>query len=775
MEFGILGPLEVHHRGVRLAVRGHKVRTLLAALVVHAGRVLSRDRLLEILWGPQPPEAAPATLQSHVAHLRSALEPGRKRSDAGIVVTRDPGYVLDVDPATDVDAGRFERLTTEGRQALLSGDADEASIQLRRALALWRGEALVEFTFEPFAQLEIARLTELRLAALEDRVDADLTLGEHGKLVTELRSLVTEHPLRERFWGQLMLALYRSGRQADALRAYGELRGILGDQLGIEPGPELARLEECILLQKPELDLPHAAPRRSRAPSFSPAPAAAGEWPPLDAPAEEGLQAGRLAWQRRAWDEAFQLLGTAEAKGILSPADYGMLADAAFWSGRPADFIRIYERVHAYCLAADDARNAAVAALMVALAHAFRLRIAVAGGWFAVAGQLLEGQAEGVEHGYMEWASGTVLIVMGTDDPSVVLDHASRILASAERFGDPHLRAVGLTYRGYVLVHQGLTDEGLPLLDEAMASAVAGGLSPLATAAVICRTLSACVDLHDYRRAEEWLRAVEQSSHDHGLVGFPGDCRMHQAQVLLARGAWSEAELRARQACGEMDDYVREHVGLAFYVLGEVLRLRGDLAGADDAYARADDLGKSPQPGLGLLHLARGDATSALASLRQALQLESWNVLARARLLAAYVEIALAAEDPAAASEAASQLRTLATRFSSAGLGASADYVEGVVALETGDGVRAVPLLRGSWLRWREMGVTYEAARARLSLGSALVAVGDPTAGRLEQQAALVTFEQLGAKPDADHARHLLGELGQGRSTDDPARSASSV
>ena len=194
------------------------MRLLLAALIVHAGEIVSKDRLLEVLWGPQPPEGAGPTLQSHLSHLRRALEPDRaRRQDGGVVITHDPGYVLSVDP-DDIDAVRFERLAGEGRRALAAGDPEAAAERLSRILALWRGEPLVEFTFEPFAQTEIARLTELRLRALEDRVEADLALGRHQDVAAELASLVLDHPLRERLWGQLILALYRSGRQAEALR-----------------------------------------------------------------------------------------------------------------------------------------------------------------------------------------------------------------------------------------------------------------------------------------------------------------------------------------------------------------------------------------------------------------------------------------------------------------------------------------------------------------------------------------------------------------------------
>ncbi len=248
--------LEVLDAGVPVEIGAAKERALLAELVLHANQIVSRERLMEVVWGENAPATAAATLNTYVSHLRSALEPGRApRTRPGLLLTREPGYLLAVDPDC-VDALRFERLAGEGRRALAAGDAPTAAATLREGLGLWRGDALADFVYEPFAQAEATRLEELRLATLEQRVDADLALGRHDDLVAELRRLVDEHPLRERLWGQLMLALYRCGRQSEALRAYGELRTVLGEELGIDPGPALRRLEEDMLHQRPGLEVP---------------------------------------------------------------------------------------------------------------------------------------------------------------------------------------------------------------------------------------------------------------------------------------------------------------------------------------------------------------------------------------------------------------------------------------------------------------------------------------------------------------------------------------
>jgi DNA-binding SARP family transcriptional activator len=246
MEFRILGPLEVRKEGHPVALGGARQRALLAMLLTRANEIVSTDRLIDELWGEQPPRTALNTLQYYVSQLRKALGADR-------IVTRSPGYLIRVEPG-ELDLERFERLVEEG-----------GAEGLREALALWRGAPLADFAYEAFAQASIGRLEELRLAALEQRLDADLALGRHGELVGELEALVGEHPLREHLRGQLMLALYRSGRQAEALDAYQATRRALVDGLGIEPGPALQELEKAVLRQDPTLALAAelAAPERS--------------------------------------------------------------------------------------------------------------------------------------------------------------------------------------------------------------------------------------------------------------------------------------------------------------------------------------------------------------------------------------------------------------------------------------------------------------------------------------------------------------------------------
>jgi DNA-binding SARP family transcriptional activator len=240
VEFRVLGPLEIRRDGSRVPLRASKQRTLLGALLVSRGRVVSADRLIDALWPAEPPAGARHALEMQVSRLRSLL------GDDSTVVARPPGYVLEVDPQL-IDTVRFEQLLAEARDA----EPPRAASRAADALALWRGEALAEFTFESFAQEEIARLEELRLEAEDVRMDAELALGHD--VVGELRGLVAAAPLRERRRGQLMLALYRAGRQADALAVYRDARELLLHELGLEPGDELRELERRILQQDPAL------------------------------------------------------------------------------------------------------------------------------------------------------------------------------------------------------------------------------------------------------------------------------------------------------------------------------------------------------------------------------------------------------------------------------------------------------------------------------------------------------------------------------------------
>ena len=326
MEFGILGPLEVFDEGRRVEIGGHKQRALLASLLLHANEVVSLDRLIDELWGETPPPTAAKTLQAQVSRLRRALngdvDPATHM--LGPLETRGHGYLLKVEPG-QIDADRFQGMLEEARRTRAEGKPEEAAEELRRALALWRGPALADFAYEPFAQTEIARLDELQLTALEERLEADLALGRHTELIGELEALVARHPLRERLRGQLMLALYRSDRQAEALHVYQEFRLALAEELGLEPSQGLQRLERQILEQDAELAGPARKlgprPARSRGRLLVLAgalllAAAVG----ASSSCSSAMEAVRQSWPRR--DDRGRQRGRAGSEDRRAPGDH---------------------------------------------------------------------------------------------------------------------------------------------------------------------------------------------------------------------------------------------------------------------------------------------------------------------------------------------------------------------------------------------------------------------------------------------------------------------
>jgi DNA-binding SARP family transcriptional activator len=345
VDFRILGPLEVHDGDRVLSLGGTRQRAVLAVLLLHANEVVSSERIVDELWGEEPPKAAAATIRVFVSELRKLLEPRRTTSSGEVIVTRPPGYLLRVQPG-QLDLHRFERLLEQGRQALRAGTPETAATSLREALALWRGPALANFTYEPFAQTAIARLEELRLAGLELRIEADLALGRHTELVGELEALVAEHPLHEAPRRQLMLALYRSGRQSEALDAYRRVRRSLVEELGIEPSLALQELERAILRQDPALELAREAPgpsARARARSIVLVPGDEGN---VDALLAIGVPLTRrpprelIVVQLAASDsELGPAASRVRARRAALVADGVAVRAAAFTSASPADDI----------------------------------------------------------------------------------------------------------------------------------------------------------------------------------------------------------------------------------------------------------------------------------------------------------------------------------------------------------------------------------------------------------------------------------------------------
>ena len=472
---------------------------------------------------------------------------------------------------------------------------------------------------------------------------------------------------------------------------------------------------------------------------------------------EGSLAAGREAVARHDWEVAFESLSAADAAEPLEPGDLELLAEAALWADRHDASFAAGERAFQGYMRAGDRRRAAVVAVGLTIHCIARLDLAVAAGWYQKAQRLLEGEEGAREHGYL--AVVTALFCEAEGDWAGVLDAADTILEIATRDDDADLEAVGLTFQGLVLSRRGDIAKGTRLLDEAMASAVGGGLSMLATGLVYCRMICACLDLLDYRRAAEWTDVVDRCRATTGMGGFPGDCRTHRVAVLIKRGAWDDGEREALLACDEAQRFDLAHTGLASYELGEIRLRRGDFDGADDAFKRAHELGFVPQPGLSLLRLARGDAAAAKSSIETALRDPSLDRLARARLLPSYVEITLAAGGEGAARAAVAELEEIAELYAMPALGAAASHARGELELATGNADEAAARLQSAYRLWQTVEAPYESARSRAALADAHLKQGDLESCALELNAAISMFERLGALADLERSRSRSAEL----------------
>jgi class 3 adenylate cyclase len=472
----------------------------------------------------------------------------------------------------------------------------------------------------------------------------------------------------------------------------------------------------------------------------------------------DALDAGRDAARRHAWRDAFDLLSAADAESTLAPQDLELLAEAAEWTGRLNESIGAYERAYARYLDGGSSHRAAYVAIMLAVQYRNKAAQAIATGWHSRAARLLESLPESIEHGYLAHQKATFALGRGELDEA--LEKAKHAVEIAARFGDRSLEALGLLRQGIVLIKQGGLDEGLALVDEASAAAVGGELDPLATGVIYCATIDACRDLGDYARAQEWTDTASRWCERESISGFPGICRVDRAEIMRVMGHLDEAERQATQACEELQAFAPRIAGAAYAEVGEVRLRRGDLAKAAEAFRHADELGRSPQPGLALLRLAEGKVEAAVASIRRALDDESWNRLARARLLPAQVEISITAGDVERAAAAADELEDIVETYGTTTLQARAVGARGAVQLAQGDPQTALEALRQARRLWQEdVCAPYESARVRMLTGQAYRALGEEDGATDEFEAAKTSFEKLGAVLDVQRAAELLGEF----------------
>jgi class 3 adenylate cyclase len=459
------------------------------------------------------------------------------------------------------------------------------------------------------------------------------------------------------------------------------------------------------------------------------------------------VRAGRDALARHAWTDAFDLLSRAEEEHALAGADLEALAEAAFFAGRGDARIEIKERAYQAYLGEGDRPRAAYLALDVASEHLLRGHASIAAAWARRAEPLLEDMEEGYAHGFLALIRSDMAKARG--DLAAAEALAAEAVEIARRAAHPDLRATALTALGSLKVATGSASDGVALLEEAAVSAVSGELSPITAGITSCQMIAVCRDLTDYQRAQEWLEATDRWCRRQEVSGFPGICRVHRAEIVAMRGGWDQAEEELRKATTELKAYSAiPPMADGLYAIGEIRRLKGDVAGAEEVLREAHALGRSPQPALALLRLGAGEANAAMAAIGAALRETTANQWARARLLAAQVEIAIAAGDVARARLAADELAAVVDGYDSVALRAGIDEAEGRVLLAEGDPAAAVPLLRNAARLWREVGAAYEIARVRFLLARALRMTGSEDDADLELRAARDEFARLGAGPD---------------------------
>jgi ATP/maltotriose-dependent transcriptional regulator MalT len=473
--------------------------------------------------------------------------------------------------------------------------------------------------------------------------------------------------------------------------------------------------------------------------------------------APEDVERGRAAFAQNSMEEAFTLLSSADADSPLGADDLEILAQCAYFTGRDEESAEAHRRSYAEYQRSGAPRHAAMCAYWLHLLYAMKGEVALAAGWLARGQRLLKDDPDCVEQGYFLVAQATALYYGGGDlESSLVL--ASRAGGIGNRFADPDLANLALHVQGCALIGLGRAAEGTQLIDESMAAVVAGELSRYYSIWIYCASITVCRMISDIRRAAEWTAALEKwAATQPGALLVSASCRLHRAELMQLRGAWAQAEQEARLAGEQLKSTITMDTAEAQYLIGEIRRLVGDLRAAEEAFVEASRLGREPQAGLARLRMGQGRVEAAAAAIRRALAEPFRYPLARAGLLPAQVEIALAAGQAQEARAAADELQGIASD-QGAGLRATAQYACALVRLAEGDANAALGSLRQAWRLWHELDVPYEAARTRLHIGLACRALGDMETARLEFDAARSTFEWLGAKPDQHHAERLLGK-----------------
>jgi class 3 adenylate cyclase len=462
---------------------------------------------------------------------------------------------------------------------------------------------------------------------------------------------------------------------------------------------------------------------------------------------------------RQAWDEVFALLTDADSADQIDVEALPLLADAAYLIGKPEEAVAAWERVHNLQLQAGHQEAAASAVARIGLILLDSPLVSPIQAWIRRARALLEDLPDSPVHGSLAVVSTWTALISGDLDGA--LSEATRAVEIGTRVGDPAMRALGLNGQARILIVRGQIDEGLALLDESLVAAASGQVDPITAAKLYCSTVCGFQGVGEYERADEWTQALDRVCSTQAVGSFRGFCRVHRAEIKRLRGEFGEAEELARLGYEEMRPYARLELGWPLYELGEIRRRIGDYAGAQDAFLEAHEHGWDPQPGLALLQLSRGDTEAAAASIRNAVAnppaFPEWERppntdLRRAPLLAAQVEIAVAAGDLGEARSALAELDRIAAKFGTKALRATVAARSGAVLLAEGGVVSAGSAYEQAARLWREVGAPYESALARMGVAAAARSAGNEQTVLMELRSARSTFERLGAMPDARRA-----------------------
>jgi len=470
------------------------------------------------------------------------------------------------------------------------------------------------------------------------------------------------------------------------------------------------------------------------------------------------LERGRASYASRAWVDAHEALSLADQDTPLEPEDLELLATSAYMIGRDEGHVSGLERAHHAYLDAGEPLRAVRCAFWAGVNLILRGEMARASGWLGRAQRLLEREGRDcVERGYL-LLPVVVEQVEGAGDGEAGYDTATAMADIGERFGEPDLITLGVHWQGLALVRQERIGDGLRLLNEAMVAITAGECSPILTGVVYCSVIDGCQQVYALRPAQEWTAALTRwCDEQQGIVAFTGRCLVHRAEIMQLRGTWAEALDEAQRAERRFAEGMNQAAaGQAVYRQGEVHRLQGAFAEAEEAYRDASRLGWEPQPGLALLRLAQGNEDAAAAAIRRVVD-ETPDRLKRAGLLPAHVEIMLAVEDPDEARDACSRLEEIAQGSGEGMLAAMAAHARGALELAVGDTRTALTALRRAADLWQDLEVPYEAARARALLGIGCRELGDEDSAALDLEAARDVFARLGAAPDLARLDLLTG------------------